>query len=189
MTPFLQNKVRRSQLIMAELIIPIEPQITMLLLKLTASLQFGAEPPVVSPQTAAGAARNIMKNPAWWTEPHGRWLTGKPLLPPPHSRTCCALSPPPVPQSTQRTWWRSRSSQRTLAWRAEASRCPTASAHSKKKTARYSYRRPPPTSFPDPPTPTAVPFYRLESLPSALVHHLSWILERLGLFFSQPTQF
>lgn len=37
-----------------------------------------------------------------------------------HSLTCCALCPPPVPQSTLKIWWRLRSSQRTLGWRAEA---------------------------------------------------------------------
>lgn len=36
-----------------------------------------------------------------------------------YSRTCCALCPPPGPQSTLKTCWRSRSSQKTLGWRAE----------------------------------------------------------------------
>lgn len=79
------------------------------------------------------------------------------------SRTCCALCPPPVPQSTLKICWRSRSSQRTLGWRAER-QSPTSSpphlspVHQKGQTAPNN----------TPATPTAVPSCRLSSLSWAL---------------------
>lgn len=45
------------------------------------------------------------------------------------SRTCCALCPPLVPQSTLKTCWGSRSSQRILGWRAETRQQPPTNTH------------------------------------------------------------
>lgn len=54
------------------------------------------------------------------------------------SRTCCALCPPHVPQSTPKTCLRSRSSQKILGWKVERQKYMFCLVHQKDQTAPVS---------------------------------------------------